>query len=340
MCANDSAQQSLPPPHGSRKVGLTVLALKRRVGPWVHKSVILTSAWFLLDNLLASLGVKDPGPPRQEHLSGVLVDADIAYSSAVVRNYAKFGPIRGRVAEIGPGGSAATGLFLIESGADQVDLLDRFAYPHDPVQLNQIYSAIISRSKRLTRLFPRVDILSPRIRFNIGEAAAAEIFFQDHQEYDAIYSCAVLEHLFDPIEALKWMSEALKPGGMMVHYIDFRDHAMYTAGGLHELTFLTIPDWIYPAMTRRRGRPNRVLIDQYRALMERLGLEFRILATSLAGVGLIEHMPYVNVPTALRVKAEAHVEQLRHRLVPRYRRMAAADLAIDSIALVATKPVA
>lgn len=312
-------------------------ALKKRLGPWVRRSVWLTTIWFLADNLLASLRIKNPGPPKQDHLSGEAIEADITYSTNVVENYAKFGAARGRVAEIGPGGSAATALLMIERGADSVELLDRFVYPHDQSMLNRTYSIIIGRSSKLTALFPDPANLGAHVRFETGEPAAAERYFENHKGYDAVCSCAVLEHLFDPILALKRMTAALNIDGKLVHYVDFRDHAMYTAGGLHELTFLTIPRWIYPHMSRRRGRPNRVLIGEYRSACAELGLDFQILATSLVGVGFIEHMPYAEVPAELRAKAEARVEAIRGKLAEPYRSMAACDLAIDSIALIATK---
>lgn len=301
----------------------------------------LTSAWFLMDNLLASLGIKDPGPPKQDHLSGEAIEADIAYSVNVVNNYAKYGAAIGRVAEIGPGGSAATALLLLDRGAERVELIDRFVYPHDQKMLDRTYAAIIERSDRLRAMFPNPADLSGYVSFQTGEPAAAERYFTEHKGYDSVCSCAVLEHLFDPITALERMTAALKPGGKLVHYVDFRDHAMYTAGGLHELTFLKVPRWLYPYMSRRRGRPNRVLIDQYRTVCERLGLKFEILTTSLVGVGMLDaemHLPYDALPKNLRAKAEARVAEIRDELAIPYRKMSVRDLAIDSIALVATKP--
>ncbi|MBX3595921.1 class I SAM-dependent methyltransferase [Sphingomonas sp.] len=304
----------------------------------VHRSETLTSTWYLIDNLLASVGVRSPQPPEQEHLSGEAIEKDIAYSAGVVDNYARYGIAKGRVAEIGPGGSAATALLLIDKGAEKVELLDRFVYPHDQKMLDRTYAAIIERSRTLGSIFPAPSDLSSRISFQTGESAAAERYFAMHQGYDAICSCAVLEHLFDPILALEHMANALKAGGKMVHYVDFRDHGMFTAGGLHELTFLKVPSWLYPHMSRRRGRPNRVLVNQYRDAAKRLGLEVEILATSMPGVGLVDHLPYTDQPAEKRAAAEAHVEQIRSQLAPAFRDLPVEDLAIDSIALIAQKP--
>lgn len=299
------------------------------------------SGWFLLDNAIAVLGFKGAVAPTDNHLSGEQIEADIAYADSVVRNYCKHGAATGRVAEIGPGGSALTGLMLIDRGAERVELLDRFAYAHSQSALDRAYALTIERSERLKQLFPRPGDLAPHIAFATGEAAAAERYFHDHSGYDSICSCAVFEHLMDPIAALKGAATALNPGGIMVHYVDFRDHGMYTAGGAHELTFLKVPGWLYPAMSRARGRPNRVLIDQYRDACDALDLDYHILATSLVGVGSIDETPIDRIPDDLRARANARVLEIRDQLANPFRDMQVDDLAIDGIALIARKkPVA
>jgi SAM-dependent methyltransferase len=293
------------------------------------------SGWFLLDNLIAVMGLKGAVAPTDNHLSGEQIEADIAYADSVVRNYCVHGAATGKVAEIGPGGSALTGLMLIDRGADRVELLDRFAYAHSQSALDRAYALTIERSERLKQLFPRPTELAPRIAFASGEDAAAERYFLDHSGYDSICSCAVFEHLMDPIAALAGAASALNPGGVLVHYVDFRDHGMFTAGGAHELTFLKVPGWLYPAMSRARGRPNRVLIDRYRAACDALDLDYRILATSLVGVGSIDETPVDEIPADLRARANARVLEIRDQLASPYRDMPVEDLAIDGIALIA-----
>lgn len=312
--------------------------LKQRLAPLVSRSTVLMGGWYLVDNLTATLGIRGAVKPVDEHLSGSAIEADIAYADSVVANYARHGAAAGRVAEIGPGGSALTALFLIDRGAQSVELLDRFAYTHQQASLDRAYGMVIERSERLRSLFPDAPDLTPHISFHTGEGAAAERYFLTHTGYDTICSCAVFEHLMDPIAALARATDALKPGGLMVHYVDFRDHGMFTAGGAHELTFLTIPQWLYPHMSRARGRPNRVLVDRYRAGCEHLELEFQILATSLVGVGAIEETPLGEIPGELMDRAVRRVMEVRHKLAPAFRDLPPADLAVDGIAVIARKP--
>jgi 2-polyprenyl-3-methyl-5-hydroxy-6-metoxy-1,4-benzoquinol methylase len=50
----------------------------------------------------------------------------------------------------------------------------------------------------------------------------AEEFFLSHHGYDFILSCAVIEHLYNPLAALRAMAKALNPGGVMIHAVDCR----------------------------------------------------------------------------------------------------------------------
>jgi SAM-dependent methyltransferase len=311
-------------------------SLKQRVLAAVQHSVPLTCLAFALDNLFAAVRLRamDPGPSR--HLGGSNVEADLAYARSVASTYLSRGPIHGRVAEVGPGGSAAAALFLVAKGAKHVDLVDRFTFAHDRTEQARLYDAIIDREPRLREMGIRSDDLADRITFHAAEAAAAEVFFDHYSGYDAICSCAVLEHLYEPLSALEAMIGALKPGGRIVHQVDLRDHGMFSAAGHHELTFLTIPEWIYKHMHRRRGRPNRVLINDYRDTLDRLPVEYELLATHLVGVGAIDPAPYAKVPEALRVRAEARAEQVRPKLAAPFSSLAAADLAISAIRISAT----
>ena len=92
----------------------------------------------------------------------------------------------------------------------------------------------------------------------------------------------VLEHLFDPIGALRDMAKSLKPGGCLIHRIDLRDHGMFL--NHHPLTYLTINELIYRRMTSESGRPNRILIHRYREWLEESNLDGEIRITRLAGI--------------------------------------------------------
>lgn len=298
--------------------------LKQKVLRLVRGSVPLTCAAFAADGMLAR--VKGTTFNHAEHLSGQDVTADLAYARLVADLYLSHGPIRGRVAEVGPGGSAAVALHLLGQGCDSVDLLDRFAFTHSEQGLARLYDQ-----------FPnRADL--ERVRFHVGEEAAAERFFGENKGYDAILSCAVLEHLYDPVGALGSMASALNPGGVLMHQVDFRDHGMFTTGDHHELTFLAVAPPLYRLMSESRGRPNRVLVDRYREALRDLGLEHEIYATHLVGVGELDRpMTYEAIPAELREKAEAEVRKIRGRLIAEFRDVADSDLAVAGMLLRAVK---
>lgn len=304
----------------------------------VRSSVWLTALAYLADNVLASLGISRADPSPSDHLSGSNVEADFEYAKQVADTYVRFGSITGATAEIGPGGSAAVALLLLANGARKVDLVDRFSHPPTEDRKNLLYERIIAETPALREKGIEIDRLDASgINFHVGEAAAAEVFFARHRGYDTIVSCAVMEHLYDPIGSIESMHSALVPGGSMLHVIDFRDHGMFTEGGFHELEFLTIPRPLYVLMTRRRGRPNGILTNGYRTVLEQLGFEYEIRVSGLVGVGEIDPVPYSEIPSELRRQAEDEVRVMRPRLSARYRGLSDEDLATSVIVLSARK---
>ncbi|MBM3572618.1 MAG: class I SAM-dependent methyltransferase, partial [Alphaproteobacteria bacterium] len=167
---------------------------------------------------------------------------------------------------------------------------------------------------------------------------AAETFFRARAgQFGAIVSRAVLEHLYDPLAALDDMAQALAPGGILIHRIDFRDHGMFT--GHHPLTFLTLPGALYGAMSRNSGRPNRVLIPGYRDWLLRSGLKGSLRATRLVGVeGEIGPAEWAAIDPALQRQALASVATIRPRLALPFRNFSDQDLAVAGVVLVAERP--
>ena len=308
----------------------------------VKRSVVLTCAWYLLDDWRARRRL---AAGRLETTSGARHAAlDLAASLAYIERvhadylaYAGIGRLTGTIAEIGPGDNFGVALLFLAGGAETVHTIDRYRPRRAVAAQAAIYGALAQRHG-LAPWFdgpPGEDTIRGVVA-HAGEPA--ESFFRDHAlGYDAIVSRAVLEHLYDPLGALDDMAGALNPGGRLIHRIDLRDHGMFA--GHHPLTFLTPGAGLYGRMTRGAGRPNRVLAPRYREWLANSGLEGEIRITRLAGVaGEIEPLAWDAIAAATRETALATVRRIRPRLAPPFRAMADEDLAISGILLSAKNP--
>ena len=126
----------------------------------------------------------------------------------------------------------------------------------------------------------------------------------------------------------------LAPGGIMIHRIDLRDHGMFA--GHHPLTLLTLTDGMHRRMTRGAGRPNRVLINNYRDWLERSGLSGELTVSRLAGVSEeFDPAPWATLDKSAKSSALTCVRAIRPRLASRFKAMADEDLAVAGLILVA-----
>jgi SAM-dependent methyltransferase len=276
------------------------------------------------------------------------VEESVGYVEAVFADYMTYGGLDhlgGTAAEVGPGDNAGVGLLLRAAGCASVELIDRFRSYRSPEQQRRIYQALADRHE-----VPGPpdggwdDSRLPGVVWRLG-SSAEEYFAQQARDggrrYDLIVSRAALEHLYDPLGALRSMAACLCPGGRMLHKIDFRDHGMFTPAH-PELTFLRYPGPVYRQMTQRSGRPNRVLLHRYRALARELagpaGLYTTILVTSLVGEGEITpHVPFAELPAAALRRAVQQVDAGRRHFAAEFAGVSSADLAVTGIFWVGTR---
>ncbi len=320
---------------------MTVRSAFREV---VKRSLRLTSAYYCLDDYVARRRYRRGHIESTSGMAHAGRDpaSSVAYIDEVFGDYRQYAGVmafHGRVAEIGPGDNCGVALRFLGDGCESVDLVDRFYSKRDERQHERIYRAILNRHPVLEARIGTASVLDEDqfsgIRRHYGSGAAAEVFFQDHGGYDFIVSRAVLEHVYNPPLAIRGMASALNPGGMLLHKVDLRDHEMFSRDG-HELRFLEVSDWLYQRMTRHSGRPNRVLVDQYRAALRESGLEFRILITRLAGAGdITPHLVYEAIPGELRRKSIKYVRTVRKRFAKAVRGLTDADLSVTGIFIVA-----
>ena len=270
-------------------------------------------------------------------------EESVTYVEEVFNDYLTYGGLDhlGRAAaEVGPGDNAGVALLLQSAGCETVELVDRFRSRRSPDQQAHIYQALADRHglQRPDGVDSWDDEHLSGISWRLGSSAEDYFAAQAQaggQRYDLIVSRAALEHLYDPLGAIRSMAACLRPGGRMVHKIDFRDHGMFTPAH-PELTFLRYPKLLHHQMTRRSGRPNRFLLHHYRGLATELersaDLNVTILVTSLVGEGeVVPHAPFADLPATPRQRAVTRVEAERHRFAGEFADVASEDLAVTGI---------
>ncbi|MBV8056659.1 MAG: hypothetical protein JO071_15615 [Deltaproteobacteria bacterium] len=320
--------------------GLTKMGMLRRSVPGVCARYAATNAYRAVSYSFGAIS----------HSSGVL-SGDISAYDAVAsidqafKDYKRYSGLErfyGAVAEIGPGDNCGMGLLFLAEGCERVDLLERFYPARNRPRERLMYARILNVYPNLRRnctTYPPEDEYSFKCLFpHYGPKASAEQFFKENRGYNFIVSRAVLQSLNDPISAVRDMARALVSHGMLVHKVDLRDWGMFS-GEFHELKFLEMPSWLYTCMTRGSGRPNRVLINRYRDILEEERLEHSFFITRLAGVGdIVPHLPYEDISPDLLEKSLAYVRSVRARFAPCFDSASDQDLSVTGFFVVATKP--
>ena len=302
----------------------------------MRKVVWATCAYYLLDDWRARRRLRNGDiatTSGSRHENRALADS-LGYIERVHGDYLAYAgrdAFAGRVAELGPGDNFGVAMMLLGGGATEVHAIDRYRSRHDAAQQAAIHEALAARHG-----LGDPEHALGGLSYHAG--LPAERFFAEHEgRYDAILSRAVMEHLYDALGALDDMAAALKPGGIMVHRIDMRDHGMFA--GHHPLTFLTLSPRLHRAMTAASGRPNRTLLPHWRAWLARSGLQGTLRITRLAGVaGEIAPAKWDDIDSALREQALASVAQIRPKLSASLAGFADEDLAAAGCVLVATRP--
>jgi SAM-dependent methyltransferase len=291
---------------------------------------------FFVDNQLAKLRLirGDIGTDSGTLHAGFELEASLSYIRRVHSDYLRQASVEGffgKIAEVGPGDNCGVALLALADGAATVDLVDRFYSARDPEKHAAIYEALIEEAPTLHQFkgLKREEDFQGVFR-RYGEKASAEQFFLDNGGYDFIISRAVLEHVTNPVLALKRMALALNPGGRMIHVVDLRDHGLFTKYDFPELTFLTVPSRLYREMISATGRPNRVPLSAYRTALP----EASIKVTSLVGVGHLQTPTrFEDIPAGLLSRAVSQVRSQRPRFDKTYTTESEDDLAVSGFLL-------
>jgi SAM-dependent methyltransferase len=213
--------------------------------------------------------------------------------------------------EIGPGGNFALAAVLLAQGVGRVTCLDRDRLCFDSGIRTDLYEELNRRldgglSALVVRVGDRCQLSPERFEYRVG--APIEMAPFGDASFDFIFSCACLEHVDDPERALRQMHRILRPGGLMLHQIDFRDHRDFS----RPLEFLRYREalwrWISAGSYLNRWRPS-----QFRGAFSRIGFLTRFETA-------ISHDP--QVPWV----SPDYLEQVRPHLAPEFAGLGDDDL--------------
>jgi SAM-dependent methyltransferase len=271
------------------------------------------------------------------------LDRSITYVDKVFRDYQAVAPncSSGCLAEIGTGDCCGVGLLFLAHGFDEVDLIDRFYTPRNDAHQCKINQELVRRYPELRARMLDEQFSESSFRGltrYYGPNAAGEKFFKTKtSHYSAIVSTAVLEHLYDPLAVLTDCIAALRPGGIMIHAVDCRDHDLFSKH-FHDLAFLQFPDLLF-APFKWNGGPNRLRLSSYTKTLDALPVDYSIFPILLAGVK--EQIPFpvslCNIDAGLLDASRKYVAQVRPRLAKRFQHLPDEDLMVQAFYISARK---
>ncbi len=319
--------------------------MQQTLREWSRRSAFLKISFYLIEDFIRGLKLSlgKLGTESGAAHAKFSEEESMIYIENIIHSYKTNGNIEkfsGTVAELGPGDNAGVAMLMRGEGCTQIDLVDRYYSDRNTEQQSKIYQHIADKYDlnhlKTTDSWDEQKIAG--INWKIGQAA--EDYFRqcaDRNEpvYDFIVSCAVLEHLYDPLDCLQQMVGCLKSGGKILQIVDLRDHNMFTPVK-HELFFLQIPSFIYPLTGKNSGRPNRILIHRYREVLESMKqaglIDYSILVGSLADVGKIEPpQKFQDIDPEKQRQTIEFVEQHRHKFAQEFKHVDSQDLAVSGI---------
>ena len=281
------------------------------------------------------------------------VDWSVGYIERVFQDYLECANLPSRavegkqILEIGPGDNLGVALKFLAAGAAQVVSIDKFLSRRNPKKERAIYLALRELLPDVERhsfdnavdLTDGIHFNADRLQYVYGHGIEDSPVLLGSQRFDTIVSRAVLEELPDLDQVFSILDDLLMPGGLQIHRVDLRDYGTLSRHGYHPLEFLTVPDSVYEYASKF-SRPNRLRIDYYRRKMRELGYDARLLITRACGVEAELHPPLELFQPEMVCPHDdlAQLEEIRPRLLPRFRDLPAEDLMATGMMLVARKP--
>lgn len=329
--------------------------IKKRLKQLVKRSKSMIVVYQIADNyrtkICFSLGKLETFSGNTHYRKSL--PESLAYIDSVFNDYLMYSGITvssledKRILEIGPGDNFGVALRFLAAGAKQIICLDKYYSKRNERKQNLIYQAIRQKLETNSRIrFDNAIDLSDGIKLNpekinyiygIGIEEADKIL--EPQSFDIILSRAVIEHIYDIDTAFVVMDKLLAPEGYILHKIDFRDHGMFSDGGLHPLTFLTIPDSVYRLMISDSGKPNRKLINYYEKKISELGYSSKLFITRVVGQEgeILPHKEKIELNSDYDESTISLINEIRPSILNEFKGISNEQLMISGIFLVAKK---
>jgi SAM-dependent methyltransferase len=282
------------------------------------------------------------------------LEQSIEYIDEQFGDYLRYGQLTNedlcgkRILELGFGDNVGVALRFLAAGAAQVVCIDKFYSERDIERERELYAALRDRlSSKDKQQFDEAIDIGDGIKFNerklrringLDLAVGADLLFEQAEVFDIVISRAVIEEVFEPKQIFAVVKRLLAPHGMMLHKIDMSDYGIFSEGGMHPLTFLTIPQSVYRLMASDSGIPNRKLIGYYREMLKELGFESKFLVTSVVGQGpVVPHKDLVEFDKKDYRFALPLISEIRSKLCREYRDLPDDELMVSGVFLVARK---
>ena len=281
------------------------------------------------------------------------LEKSVDYINLVYREYLEYAGLTPadlagkRILEVGPGDNFGVALKFLADGAAKVVSLDKFYSERNEEQQARIYRELRKHLnpqqaavfEEAIKLDGQVELNKNRIEYIYGHGVEEADQILESESFHFIVSRAVLHNVYDIERGFAAMDRVLAPGGYMAHKIDFSDENMFSSRGMHPLTFLTIPERIYRLMAKDSGKPNRMLITDYRKEMRRLGYDAKLFVSSVVGRRALQpYKEHIEPGVDYSQETIDLIEEIRPKLAPHYRSLSTENLAVAGIFLVARKP--
>lgn len=183
------------------------------------------------------------------------------------------------VIEIGPGDNLVLGFLLLALGAHAYHAIDRFLGDVNGVRARRLYAAVCRE------LPPRFGIsaadFSDARNFPAGSLGDKVFVYRQGVEQfrsmplaekaDLVFSNDVGQFVASPGALASATAYFLKPGGMALHTVQFGPVGRWTRYR-NPLTFLTVPQWIWPWTSSHRGSANRARHHEFLDVFKKAGL--------------------------------------------------------------------